>query len=71
MNEIEMGTIVVLKENGFGFLKPTNESRQVFFHVSSLVGVRFDELKVGDDVTFVRGEDGDGRPKAAVVRRVA
>ncbi|PIP29759.1 cold-shock protein [Candidatus Jorgensenbacteria bacterium CG10_big_fil_rev_8_21_14_0_10_54_38] len=46
------GTIKTLKEQGFGFISREGETRDLFFHSKELKGVTFDELKVGDNVTF-------------------
>jgi len=63
------GTIVRIKEQGFGFIKPDDGSKDVFFHAQSLVEVGFDDLKEGDKVTF-DVEQGPKGPAAANVRRV-
>lgn len=54
------GTIKTLTERGFGFISRPNEPKDLFFHSKELRGVTFDELKVGDNVTFeiVEGEKG-------------
>ena len=36
----------------------------MFFHTSALVGVTFEEIKVGDAVTFEIGSGRDGRAAA-------
>lgn len=46
------GTIKTLTERGFGFISREGEEKDLFFHSKELVGVTFDELKVGDTVTF-------------------
>ena len=46
------GTIKTLKEKGFGFITGEGLTKDLFFHSKELVGVTFDELKVGDNVTF-------------------
>ena len=62
------GTIKTLKERGFGFIAPEGEDKDLFFHSKELRGVTFDELKVGDAVTFevAQGEKG---PSATNVAR--
>lgn len=62
------GTIKTLK-NGFGFIVREGEAKDLFFHSTDLEGVTYDELKVGDTVTFeiVEGEKG---PAAKHVKRV-
>ncbi len=62
------GTIVRKKENGFGFIKPDDGGKDVFFHAQSLVDVAFDDLQEGDAVTF-DVEQGPKGPAATNVRR--
>ncbi len=54
------GIIKTLTEKGFGFISREGEAKDLFFHSNELKGVTFDELKVGDKVTFevVEGEKG-------------
>lgn len=54
------GTIKTLTEKGFGFIAREGEIKDLFFHSNELKGVTFDELKVGDAVTFevTSGEKG-------------
>lgn len=57
------GTIKTkIEEKGFGFISREGETgeKDLFFHSTQLNGVTFDELKVGDKVTFdvVKGEKG-------------
>jgi CspA family cold shock protein len=63
------GTIKTLTDRGFGFISREGEEKDLFFHSKELNGVTFDELKVGDQVTFevVNGEKG---PAAVGVSRV-
>lgn len=63
------GTIKTLTDRGFGFISREGEEKDLFFHSKELVGVTYDELKVGDTVTFevVNGEKG---PAATGVSRV-
>lgn len=46
------GTIKTLTDRGFGFISREGEAKDLFFHSKELVGITFDELKVGDNVTF-------------------
>jgi CspA family cold shock protein len=46
------GAIKKLTDKGFGFISQEGAQKDVFFHMNSLVGVRFDELREGDAVTF-------------------
>lgn len=54
------GTIKTIKEQGYGFISREGEEKDLFFHSKELQGVTFDELKVGDVVTFevAQGEKG-------------
>lgn len=54
------GTIKTLTDRGFGFITREGEAKDLFFHSTKLSGVTFDELKVGDAVTFdvVQGDKG-------------
>ncbi len=64
------GTIVRIRKEGYGFIKPLDGEKDVFFHVSSLVDITFDELTEGDVVTF-EVEEGPKGPSATNVQRVA
>lgn len=46
------GTIKTLTPRGFGFIAREGETKDLFFHSKDLNGVAFDDLKVGDTVTF-------------------
>ena len=63
------GTIKTLTDRGFGFISREGEEKDLFFHSKELSGVTYDELKVGDNVSFevVEGEKG---PAAVNVTRV-
>lgn len=63
------GTITGLVDKGFGFIKTEGMEKDLFFHSNELVGVSFDELRVGDKVTFEIGESPKGQ-NATGVRRV-
>ena len=54
------GTIKTLTDRGFGFIAREGEAKDLFFHSKDLNGVTFDELQVGDTVSFevVEGEKG-------------
>lgn len=62
------GTIKTLTDRGFGFIARDGEVKDLFFHSKDLVGVMFDELKVGDMVTFEITEGPKG-PAATNVAR--
>jgi len=42
----------LISDKGFGFISREGETKDLFFHSADLKGVTFDELKVGDKVTF-------------------
>ena len=65
-----VGTIKVLK-NGFGFIKSEETSDDVFFHLSNLDGVEFDDLQVDNEVTFDIGEGKNGKDQATNVKLAA
>jgi CspA family cold shock protein len=62
------GTIKTLTDRGFGFIARENEAKDLFFHSKELQGVAFDDLKVGDVVTF-EVVDGEKGPSATNVQR--
>ena len=53
------GVIKSLNDKGFGFLKIEGMQKDVFFHASSLIGIKFNELQVGDVVIFDEIEEGE------------
>ncbi len=63
------GTIKTLTPKGFGFISREGEVKDLFFHSKELKGVTYDELKVGDKVTF-EVVDGEKGPAATNVSRV-
>jgi CspA family cold shock protein len=63
------GTIKTLTEKGFGFITVEGEEKDLFFHSKELQGVSYDELKVGDKVSFEKA-DSDKGPNAVNVSRV-
>jgi len=66
------GTINNLnKERKFGFILREGESKDLFFHKNSLNGVEFDDLKIGDKVTFDVNPDGLKGPAAENVTLVS
>ena len=64
------GTIKTLTDKNFGFISREGETKDLFFHSSELKGVTFDELKVGDKVTFeIKDGEGGKGPAAKNVSR--
>lgn len=62
------GTIKTLTDKGFGFIAREGETKDLFFHANDLNGVMFNDLKVGDMVSFDVVE-GDKGPSAKNVAR--
>lgn len=62
------GTIKKLTDKGFGFID-TPSGKDMFFHMSSLEGVGFDDLYEGQKVAFTEGHGPKG-PRAESVRPV-
>ncbi len=60
------GTIKRLTDKGFGFID-TGDGKDIFFHMSSLETVSFEELREGQKVTFNKGEGPKG-PRAENVK---
>lgn len=54
------GTVKTITERGFGFITREGEKKDLFFHSKNLQGVRFDELRTGDELEFdvEQGEKG-------------
>ena len=66
------GTIKTLTEKGFGFITVDGAAegeKDLFFHSNALVGVAYEDLQVGDKVTFEK-EDSPKGPNATNVERV-
>jgi CspA family cold shock protein len=58
----------LVADKGFGFVQAEDGS-EYFFHQSACVGMRFDELREGQAVTFDKGQGPKG-PRAENVRPV-
>ncbi|HNV44557.1 MAG TPA: cold shock domain-containing protein [Exilispira sp.] len=63
------GTIKNLTDKGFGFITVDGEEKDLFFHSNELKGVSYEELRVGDRVSFEKGESPKG-PNATNVSRI-
>jgi CspA family cold shock protein len=61
MGNVEMaeGTIKKLIAKGFGFIK-TGGDKDLFFHSSAVQGVRFEELQIGQKVSYTEGQSPKG-----------
>ncbi|MFH0779811.1 MAG: cold shock domain-containing protein [Parcubacteria group bacterium] len=64
------GIIKTLNEKGFGFITVEGEEKDLFFHGNELKGVSFNELKVGDTLSFDKADSPKG-PNAVNVTRIA
>lgn len=64
------GSIIRKRDEGYGFIKPVDGEKDVFFHASALVDVAFDDLNEGDVVSF-EIEEGPKGPAAANVQRAS
>ena len=62
------GTIKTLTEKGFGFIAQEGVEKDLFFHANDLNGITFNDLKVGDPVTF-DVEEGQKGPAAKNVTK--
>ena len=60
------GTIKRLTDKGFGFID-TGTGKDLFFHMSAVEGVRFEELREGQKVSYNEGRGPKG-PRAENVR---
>lgn len=61
------GTIRKLAEKGFGFI--SSDKGDVFFHMSAVQNTRFEDLSVGQKVTYEIGQGPKG-PRAENVKVV-
>ena len=60
------GTIKRLTDKGFGFIED-GSGKDIFFHMSSLEDVTYEELREGQKVTYTEGEGPKG-PRAEQVK---
>jgi len=60
------GTIKRLTDKGFGFIS-NDSGKDLFFHMSAVEGVRFEDLREGQKVSFNEGMGPKG-PRAENVR---
>jgi CspA family cold shock protein len=63
------GTIKNLTDKGFGFITVDGEEKELFFHKNELKDVSYEELKVGDRVSFEKADSPKG-PNATNVTRI-
>lgn len=62
------GVIKRKTSQGFGFITAEGQEKDLFFHSNSLVGVTFDEIQEGDNVTFEIEESPKGLNAVNVTR---
>ena len=62
------GTIKRLTDKGFGFIE-ISPGKDLFFHMSAVQGVRFEQLQTGQRVSFTEGQGPKG-PRAENVKLV-
>ena len=62
------GTIKRLTDRGFGFIE-TGSDKDMFFHSSDLEGVSFEELQVGQRVSYTEGRGPKG-PRAENIKTI-
>ena len=62
------GTIKRLTDRGFGFID-TGGDKDIFFHSSNLEGVSYEELQVGQRVSYTEGRGPKG-PRAENVKPI-
>ena len=62
------GTIKKVTDKGFGFID-TGGGKDLFFHMSNLEGVQFEQLYEGQRVSFTEGQGPKG-PRAENVKPV-
>lgn len=60
------GTISKKFENGYGYIQ--KDGKEFFFHSNEVIGISFEELRVGDTVTFSITESPDGLVAVDVAR---
>ena len=63
------GLIKNLTDKGFGFITVDGEEKDLFFHKNELKDVSYEELKVGDKVSFEKADSPKG-PNAVNVSRI-
>lgn len=61
------GTVKTLTEKGYGFIKPETGKKDLFFHMKNLENVRFEDLKIGDEVEFDVEEGAKGPAATNIV----
>ena len=68
---MDTGTIKTLTDKGYGFIAREGQPKDLFFHSKDLVGVTFEELQVGDKLTFEVVDGPKGQAASNVSRAEA
>jgi len=59
----------LVTDRGFGFIRPTRANgpmrKDLFFHAAQVVGVRYEELREDDIVSYTLADDGRGKGAVA------
>jgi CspA family cold shock protein len=63
------GTIKALRD-GFGFVTMEGAEKDMFFHANNLEGTEFNDLEMGQTLSYELGEGRDGRQQAVNVQLV-
>jgi CspA family cold shock protein len=67
---MQEGKIKRVTDRGFGFITYEGAEKDLFFHSSALRGIKFDELREGDTVSFEIGR-GPKSPNATDVEKIS
>ena len=57
----------LVQDRGFGFITPSDNSKDIFFHASGVEGTDFEKLREGQAVTF-ETEEAEKGTRAVEVR---
>jgi len=65
----------LITDRGFGFIRPARANgpmrNDLFFHAAQVIGVRYEELREDDIVSYTLADDGRGKgPVATNVERI-
>jgi cold shock protein len=66
---MEQGTVARKMDKGFGFIRPENGDKDLFFHANELVNIDFNSIQEGDRVEYEVTEGQKG-PQASKVSKI-